>query len=142
MKCLIDTNVLVSAALFPDSVPAQAYMKSAVPPYKAVVCDYSMDELRRVFNEKFPHRIQDYERFVAALLFSVEIISTPSDEEREESEKQLRDIDDRPILRAAIAAKVDVLISGDKDFLESGVPSPKIMNAADFLRDEHGIKPF
>jgi putative PIN family toxin of toxin-antitoxin system len=133
MKCLIDTNILVSAALFPNSVPAQAYMKAAVPPCRAVVC-CSMDELRRVFNEKFPHRIQDYERFVAALLFSVEIISTPTDEERRESENQIRDINDRLILRASIAANVDILISGDRDFLESGVTSPKIVKAADFLR--------
>ncbi len=37
------------------------------------------------------------------------------------TETQIRDVDDRPILRAAIEAKADVLLTGDKDFLESGV---------------------
>lgn len=40
---------------------------------------------------------------------------------------------DRPILRAALNAKVDVLLTGDKDFLESGVTNPKIMTAAEFI---------
>lgn len=40
---------------------------------------------------------------------------------------------DRPILRAAIDAKADALLTGDKDFLESGVVTPKIMTPSEFL---------
>ena len=46
---------------------------------------------------------------------------------------QIRDVNDRPILRAAIEAKADVLLTGDKDFLESGVKNPTIMTSAEFL---------
>lgn len=66
MKVLIDTNILISAALFPQSVPARAYAKAVTPPYSATVCDYSMDEMRRVYNRKFPDRI----RSEVVLLFS------------------------------------------------------------------------
>ncbi len=48
-------------------------------------------------------------------------------------ETQIRDVNDRPILRAAIKAKADVLLTGDKDFLESKVKSPAIMTPAEFL---------
>lgn len=133
-KILLDTNILVSAALFPKSIPAQAYMKAVTPPFTAVVCDYSMDEFRKVFNAKFPHRIQDYERFSSTILLAVEIISTPSAEDRISDESNIRDIHDRPILRAAVAAKTGILITGDKDFLESNVKNPKIMTAAEFLK--------
>lgn len=136
MKVLIDTNILISTALFPKSVPAQAYMKAVTPPHDAVVCDYSMDELRRVYNRKFPHRIQDFERFVSQLTLSVEIVSTPPREEQAQEESAIRDVKDRPILRAAIAAKVDMLLTGDKDFLESGVAQPQIITAAEFLQME------
>jgi predicted nucleic acid-binding protein len=51
-----------------------------------------------------------------------------------EVEMKIRDISDRPILRAAIAANVDVIITGDKDFLESGVNDPLIMTAAEFVQ--------
>jgi len=133
MRILIDTNILVSAALFPKSVPAKAFFKAVTPPHHAVVCDYSMEELRRVFNTKFPHKIQDYERFVSIMAVSVEIVSTPPDDESVESETQIRDIKDRPILRAAIIAKADLLVTGDKDFLESGVINPRIVTATTFL---------
>jgi predicted nucleic acid-binding protein len=49
-------------------------------------------------------------------------------------ENLIRDVSDRPILRAAIHAKVDILITGDKDLLESGISNPKIMTAAEFLK--------
>ena len=53
--------------------------------------------------------------------------------ETRESETQIRDVKDRPILRAAIEAKADVLLTGDKDFLESGVKKPAIMTPVEFL---------
>lgn len=40
---------------------------------------------------------------------------------------------DRPILRAAINAKADVFLTGDKDFLEAEVKDPRILTAAEFL---------
>jgi putative PIN family toxin of toxin-antitoxin system len=133
VKCLIDTNILVFAALWPHGVPAQAFMKAVATPGDAVICDYSMDEMRRVFNEKFPHRIAEYESFVSRMALSVEIVFTPSDDERHESEGSIRDVKDRPILRAAIAAGVDAIITGDKDFLEAVLEKPKTMTAAQFL---------
>ena len=133
-KVLIDTNILVSAALFPQSIPAQAYMKSVVPPYEAMVCDYSVDELRRVFNTKFPHRLQDYERFVSVMTLAVKIVPVPVEEQYEEDVNKIRDINDRPIFRAAVAAETDILITGDKDFLEAGIKAPTIVTAAEFLK--------
>ena len=41
---------------------------------------------------------------------------------------------DRPILRSALSANVDILLTGDKDFLESSVIRPKIMTAAEFIK--------
>jgi predicted nucleic acid-binding protein len=61
----------------------------------------------------------------------MEVVPTPVDEAEEEN--NIRDAADRPILRAAIYAKVDVLLTGDKDFLESDVTNPKIMTAAEFI---------
>ena len=43
-------------------------------------------------------------------------------------------MNDRPILRAAIYAKADVILTGDKDFLESGLVKPRIMTATEFVK--------
>jgi putative PIN family toxin of toxin-antitoxin system len=134
MRCIIDTNILVSASLFPQSVPAQAFSKATAFPNVAVICDYSIDELRRVYNKKFPHKISAMDEFLAVALIAAEIIATPLDEESIADETAIRDAKDRPILRAAVKSDADILISGDKDFLESGIQRPKILNPADFLK--------
>ena len=73
------------------------------------------------------------ERFFTWALF--EVVSTPSQEKTDEKENMIRDVNDRPIFRAALVAKVDVLITGDKDFLESGIKKPQIVTAAEFIND-------
>ena len=71
------------------------------------------------------------EHFLSIALLAMEVVPTPIEEAEEEN--YIRDVADRPILRAALNAKVDVLLTGDKDFLESGVTNPKIMTAAEFI---------
>lgn len=52
MKILIDTNVLISAALFPGSVPYRAYMK-AVTLHHAIICSQNAAEMQKVFQRNF-----------------------------------------------------------------------------------------
>jgi len=49
-----------------------------------------------------------------------------------EEESLMRDMMDRPILRSAVASDVDIILTGDKDFLESGIDHPRMMNPSDF----------
>jgi len=114
MRCFVDTNILISAGLDAKSLTAAALIKALTPPNVAIVSDYSLDEMRRVMNKKFPHKARELEIFLERLLFNVEFVSTPADVHM--SEAIVRDVEDRPILRAAIYAGVDVLITGDKDF--------------------------
>lgn len=132
MKVLIDTNVLISAALNPGSVPAQAYQKAASYPNRGLICEQNVDELRRIFNKKFPHRLDALDRFLSAALLTLEFVPTPDAEA--DDEVLIRDVKDRPILRAAIQAKADILLTGDRDFLESGIGRPAIMTPAEFIR--------
>ncbi|MGI6508318.1 MAG: PIN domain-containing protein [Saccharofermentanales bacterium] len=53
MKVMIDTNILISAVLFPKGRAAEALYKALVSPYQPVICDYIIDELHRKFQEKF-----------------------------------------------------------------------------------------
>jgi putative PIN family toxin of toxin-antitoxin system len=131
MKVLIDTNILISAALNPSGTPYKAFIKAVTYPNKGVICDQNVEELRRIFNRKFPQKISLLEHFLSIALLTMEVVPTPVDETEEEN--NIRDAADRPILRAALSAKVDVLLTGDKDFLESDVTNPKIMTAAEFI---------
>ena len=131
MKVMLDTNIIISAALFPGGRTAQALMKALNPPFEPVVCDYVIDELHRKFHEKFPNRLTELEAFLYNFLGLVELVSTP--EEENPSEEKIRDIKDRPILRAALNAHTDIFLTGDKDFLESSVTDPRIIGVAAFL---------
>ncbi len=132
MRVLIDTNILISAALSSQGTPFQAFMKAVTYPNHGLICEQNIDEMRRIFNRKFPEKIAALEKFLSLALMTLEMVPTPMEEY--DSEVQIRDVNDRPILRAAIYAKADILLTGDKDFLESGVKNPKIMTATDFIQ--------
>ena len=134
MRVLIDTNVLISAALNADGVPYQAYIKAASYPNHGLICEQNVDEMKRIFNKKFPKRLAALDKFLSIALLTLELVPIPTDESI--SESQVRDADDRPILRAAIEAKADILLTGDKDFLESGLKNPIIITPAEFLNME------
>ena len=131
MRVLIDTNVLISAALSASGVPYQAYVKAASYPNHGLICEQNVDEMKRVFNKKFPMRLAALDRSLSTALLTLELVPVPVDEDV--SESQIRDVKDRPILRAALMAKADILVTGDKDFLESGLEHPEIMAPAEFL---------
>ncbi len=131
MRVMIDTNIFISAALFPNGRAADAFYKALVPPFQPVVCDYVIDELHRKFQEKFPNRTVELEAFLYTALSVFDIVSTPEDVV--EAEAKIRDPKDRPILRAALNAGADLFLTGDKDFLESSVTDPRIISVHDFL---------
>jgi putative PIN family toxin of toxin-antitoxin system len=134
MKVLIDTNILISAALFPNSVPAHAYNKAVTHPYHGLVCEQNLDEMRRIFNRKFPSKLSALDRFLAISATALEIVPTPDEEDL--AEQKIRDVNDRGILRAALFADADFLLTGDKDFLESGLEHPEIVSASAFIARE------
>lgn len=132
MRVLIDTNVLISAALSSNGIPFQAYVKAASYPNHGLICEQNVDEMKRIFNKKFPERIAALDKFLSVALLTLELVPIPTEENFYET--YIRDMNDRPILRAAIKAKADVLLTGDKDFLESGIKNPAVMTPAEFLK--------
>ena len=131
MRVMIDTNIIISAALFPQGRAAEALYKAMIFPYEPLLCDYVVDELRRKFREKFPNKMTELEAFLFHVLSCIEVSETP--EEVIMDEKKIRDPKDRPILRAALDAHADLFLTGDKDFLESSVTDPRIISVAEFL---------
>ena len=52
MKVLIDTNVLISAALNPNGTPAKAYFKAASYPNHGMICEQN-DENSQGLTQNF-----------------------------------------------------------------------------------------
>ena len=134
MKVMIDTNVIISAALFPNGKAAQAFLKALFPPYIPLVCDYIVDELHRKFREKFPDHVTELEAFLFHALTYICVVPTP--EGPTNAELTIRDPKDRPILRAALNTHADLFLTGDKDFLEASITDPRIISVSAFLNME------
>ena len=128
MRVLIDTNILISALLFPSSVPARALLR-AVSEDELVLCDQNIAELREVLRRKAPARLPAAEALLAEL--SYELIPAVVN-----TQKNIRDEKDQPILNAAVLYEVDAVVTGDKDFLSLGLARPRCLTAAQYLRKE------
>ena len=56
MRVLIDTNILISAALSSKGTPYQAFIKAVTYPNHGMVCEQNIDELRRILTVNFLKR--------------------------------------------------------------------------------------
>ena len=131
MRILIDSNILFSAVLSSNGIPRKAFNKAVSLPNAGIISYQSLEELVTSFCTKFPTKTHLLESFLVSALTSIELITTPKD--KLDNEDAIRDIDDRTIYRAAVKAKADIILTGDKDLLESGITSPQIMTAREFL---------
>lgn len=80
MRVLIDTNVLISAALSKNGTPFQAYVKAASYPNHGLICEQNVDEMKRIFNKKFPNRLAALDKFLSIALMTLELVPIPTDE--------------------------------------------------------------
>lgn len=46
MRVFLDTNIIFSAILFPNSIPDKAFQKALSFPNVAITCDYVLEELQ------------------------------------------------------------------------------------------------
>jgi predicted nucleic acid-binding protein len=70
MKTLVDTNILISALLFPRSKPAKALLYTAKH-HDMVLCDRNLYELRDVLKRKAPNSLPDAEVLLAELSYEL-----------------------------------------------------------------------
>lgn len=126
LKILIDTNVLFSAILFEKSQVAKAVFY-ANEKYEVYLSDQNIQELRTIIKRKVPRLLPEIEKLLARLSYEViPAINT--------STQTIRDIKDQPILNAAIANDLDIILTGDKDFLVLDLDRPKCMTVKEFLQ--------
>ena len=129
MRILIDTNVLFSALVFPNSKPARALLYVA-DKHEMVLCDRNITEIREILKRKASRFLPDVEVLLAEM--SYELIPAV-----DHAEKLIRDAKDQPILNAAIVYDIDIILTGDKDFLSLDMKHPQCMTVAQFLEYEN-----
>lgn len=95
-----------------------------------VIPDYVLDELYFAAMHKFEQSMRIIQNVMELLPFK--IVHAPTLISGN-AVNMMRDKNDIPILVCAIEQNVDVLLTGDKDFLTLNIDKPKIMTMTEFL---------
>ena len=128
MRIMLDTNVLISGFAF-HSRSIMEMTRWITERHQLVLSTYVIDELKEVIARKAPGLRDALDIFLMRLPF--EICYTPARIPDARS-FEIRDPDDIAVLYSAILAEVDVLITGDKDFVDVDIEKPEIMTSAGF----------
>ena len=133
MKVVIDTNILVSGLMFPESIPGRVIAAWSEARFDVVSSHEQLAEIGRVLAYPIIRRIlkwddQRIEHFIKGLYIRVEMAQPEST-----SVEELRDPDDSPIVGALLAADADLLVTGDHDLLALRERYP-IETPAQFVR--------
>lgn len=127
MKIMLDTNILISAMLFPNK-EINATMAALFSDNEIYLSSYVVDELKYVVRRKFPSKINTVDK----LLLKMNYILSYTPDIIDESMFNIRDMKDYPVLYSAILEEVDILITGDKDFDDIDIDKPEIMSLAEY----------
>lgn len=108
MRVLLDTNIIISALLFRSSTPSTV-VEIVLQDHRLVLTEWVIGELREVVERKRPDLLPALEAFLSSIDYE---LAGPGD-----TVVAISDPDDQPILDAATASAVDVIVTGDKHFL-------------------------
>jgi len=125
---MLDTNVLLSALLFPGDTMSKL-MHKITTEHQLVLSSYVVNELLEVTRRKFPDKVTAIDTLLSQLPY--ELVYTPEQLKLEVFE--IRDVKDYPTLYSAITESVDIFVTGDKDFDDVDVEEPEIITPAGFV---------
>ena len=124
---MLDTNVLISMLFFPSDIFFR--MKIILETHTLVLSSFVIEELFLITEKKFPSKKDAVDLFLSRL--SYELVYTPH--KMRPDMFRIRDVNDYPVLYTAVIENIDVLITGDKDFIDVAVEKPLVLTPRDFL---------
>jgi uncharacterized protein len=117
VRVFLDTNVLVAA--FATRGLCADVMRVVLAEHQLITGEVVLSELRKALGRRIGLPVEAIEE-ILTLLREQEVVPKP----RQPSALQIRDRDDRWILASAIAGRADVLVTGDRDFLDVADQAP------------------
>lgn len=133
MRIVLDTNVLLSGLMLPDSTPGRIVAAWRRRNFDLLVSEPMLEEIARVLAyPKIRKRVgwdsEHISRSIALLRFEAEVVSIAGVEADVPA-----DPNDNHLLATLIAGKADWLITGDSDFDELSGQYP-IIAPGEFVR--------
>lgn len=136
MRILLDTNIILSGLLSPEGPPAQLLQAWLDGAFDLVTAQAQLDELQRVFTYPRirPRVSSEQARDFLGNLAATALLAPPG-----APVALSPDPDDNLLLAAAIAGRVDAIVSGDKSHMlalarAEGIPIVTAREALDLIR--------
>ena len=129
MRVFVDTNIIISAILFPNAKVAKVF-SHLIEKHTVIIASYIKEECKEVFEKKFPLKKEQLNIFFNGIRF--EEFKTPEKIDEKKYPK-IRDIKDLPVLVSAMLSDSDILITGDKDFEDIKIDKPLIFTPAAYF---------
>lgn len=114
MKVVFDTNILVSAVVFPGGRAESALLRIIEERDQLIVSKPILDELLGVLARKFSREAEELAR-VAVLVSDLSITVRPRGRIR-----VVKDDPDNRVLECALAGRADLIVTGDRELLALG----------------------
>lgn len=111
-KVFLDSNVFIAGLTYPRW-PYEILKYGEMEKIKIILCPIVIEEVKTRMGIIFPKYLDDVNYFIANGKYK--IVPNPSKNEVQKHHNLVRDKKDIPIALAAIKAKVDYLVSSDKD---------------------------
>jgi putative PIN family toxin of toxin-antitoxin system len=128
MRVVFDTNILVSALVFPGGQGDTALRRIIVETDELVLSRPILDELLEVLGRKFARDAEELAH-VAVFLSELALLVAPK--------RRLRVVKDEPdnrILECAVAGRAEVIVTGDKALLAlKGYRNTRILTLRGYL---------
>ena len=115
LRVMVDANVLIAGTIW-ARFPYEVLQHAVNGDYQLVLTQYIIEEARRGVLKIIRELLPELENILDQSLF--EEFPTPSDETILENNALVRDVKDVGIALAAIEAKVDFLVTQDRDFTD------------------------
>jgi len=140
-RVFVDANILLAGSAFPRW-PHEVLAHAADGDFSLVLCPLVVKQAREHLRKIFPAHLARFEKFLRTVDY--ELAPDPTSEEVNAHRNLVRDVSDVPIALAAIAARVDYLVSEDKDLTAQDETTAelrrrvRVMLSGTFLREVMG----
>lgn len=123
LRVMADANILIAGLLFPRWF-YEFLRHAALGDFTLVLCPYVIEEATRRLDLESPTERDALDCLRTAC--DAEIVPDPTPEEIDAYRHLVRDPKDVPVALAAIAARVDYLVSNDKDLTAIDVTTERL----------------
>ena len=117
---MLDTNVLISALIFGGQA-GRLLSKLFLSEHELLVSEYDDEEFQAKLQQKWPAKAEKVYQCYRTL--NINFCKST-----DKVLGHLRDEKDIPVLSDAIYNKVDIILTGDKDFLEANLTNPLVFS--------------